>query len=77
MTGPEHYRRAEKLLKEIATSGPEITARDTWQHGKHSCTPFLPSLPLAPVMHTPGAVFSIPSPAQSLSNATSQHRRDS
>jgi hypothetical protein len=31
MTGPEHYRRAEKLLKETATSGPEVTARDTWQ----------------------------------------------
>jgi hypothetical protein len=31
MTGPEHYRKAEKLLTESATSGPSISERDTWQ----------------------------------------------
>jgi hypothetical protein len=31
MTGPEHYRKAERLLRETATSGPDVTERDTWQ----------------------------------------------
>jgi hypothetical protein len=31
MDGPAHYRKAEKLLNETATSGPSIRERDTWQ----------------------------------------------
>ncbi len=31
MTGPERYRKAGKLLKETATSGPDVTERDTRQ----------------------------------------------
>jgi hypothetical protein len=31
MTGPEHYREAERLMKATATSGPGVDDRDTWQ----------------------------------------------
>src|SRR5437868_3930398 len=75
MTGPEQYRQSRKRLKETATSGPASPGEIPGSSGMHSCTPSLPSLPLAPVTHTPGAVLSIASPTQSQRNATSPCHR--
>jgi hypothetical protein len=64
MDGPAHYRKAEKLLNETATSGPSISERDTWQQRQALVHAILALTAQARATHKPGAVYSIPIPTR-------------